>query len=241
MAELFGKAPGLLGGRGGSMHLADFDHGFFGSNGIVGAGVGIAMGVALGMNMRRAPAVAVGFVGDGGMNIGRVWEAVNLAVIWDLPLIVFVENNLYAVETTSAEVTGGGTIAERAAGFGIHAETIDGQRVDLVQAAVAAARERAVAGGGPSLIEAETYRFSGHGSGERASYRTREEIDHHRATRDPIALLRERMIADGELSEGRFEELEKQAQERVGAAVEFARAAPWPDVATAAEGVGWDD
>ncbi|MDO8210326.1 thiamine pyrophosphate-dependent dehydrogenase E1 component subunit alpha [Conexibacter sp. CPCC 206217] len=241
MAELYGKAPGLLGGRGGSMHLADFGHGFYGSNGIVGAGIGIAMGVALGMHMRQDASVAVGFVGDGGMNIGRVWEAINLAVIWGLPLIVLVENNLYAVETTSAEVTGGGSIVDRAKGFGIHAEPVDGQQVDAVHAAVAAARERAVAGGGPSLIEAETYRFSGHGSGEKASYRTREEIDHQRAHRDPIALLREQLIDDGELSPETFDELDTAAQARVAEAVAFARDAPWPDTATAVGGVGWDE
>jgi pyruvate dehydrogenase E1 component alpha subunit len=241
MAELYGKAPGLLGGRGGSMHLADFEHGFYGSNGIVGAGIGIAMGVALGMHMQGDPSVAVGFVGDGGMNIGRVWESINLAVIWDLPLVVMVENNLYAVETTSAEVTGGGSIAERARGFGIYAEQIDGQQVDAVHAAVAAARERAISGGGPSLIEAETYRFSGHGSGEKASYRTREEIEHHRAHRDPIALFREQLIAGGELSAEAFDELNTIAEARVAEAIAFARDAPWPDAASAVGGVGWDE
>lgn len=241
MAELYGKAPGLLGGRGGSMHLADFDHGFYGSNGIVGAGIGIAMGAALGMSMRQDAQVAVGFVGDGGMNIGRVWEAINLAVVWRLPLLVIVENNLYAVETTSADVTGGESIVDRARGFGIHSELIDGQQVGTVQKAVAAARERAVAGGGPSLIEAETYRFSGHGSGEKANYRTRDEIEHHRATRDPIALLRDRLVADGELTAERFEELDTEAAARVAEAVAFAESAPWPDAAAAAGGVGWDE
>jgi TPP-dependent pyruvate/acetoin dehydrogenase alpha subunit len=234
MAELYGRATGLLGGRGGSMHLADFEQGFWGSNGIVGAGIGIAMGASLGMHMQGDASVAIGFVGDGGVNIGRVWESINLAVVWRLPLIVVVENNLYAVETTSLDYTGGGSVSERARGFGIAVEQVDGQDVDAMHGVVAAARARAVAGGGPTLIEAETYRFSGHGSGERASYRTQDEIAGWRATRDPLMIFRDRLLASGELADGAFDALEVAAQERIEAAVAFAEEAPWPDPATAA-------
>jgi pyruvate dehydrogenase E1 component alpha subunit len=241
MAELYGRAPGLLGGRGGSMHLADFEQGFWGSNGIVGAGVGIAMGAALGMRMRGDACVAVGFVGDGGVNIGRVWEAANLASVWALPLVVVVENNLYAVETTSADVTGGGSVVERAEAFGLHAVSVDGQDVDAVAAAVGEARQRGAAGDGPSLVEAITYRFSGHGSGERASYRTKEEIERNRATRDPISIFADRLRGEGELGDGTFEELEATVAERVAAAIEFAESAPWPAPEAARGGVGWDE
>lgn len=241
MAELFGRAPGLLGGRGGSMHLADFDHGFYGSNGIVGAGVGIAMGAALGMRMRADARVAVGFVGDGGVNTGRVWESVNLAVVWNLPLVVVVENNLYAVETTSSEVTGGGSTVERGRGFGIHVESIDGQDVDVVEACAAAARERALAGDGPSLIEAVTYRFSGHGSGERASYRTKEEIELNRQTRDPIVGFRDRLVVEGALSEDELAAMEERVRLRVEEAVAFAESAAWPPPEFGVGGVGWDE
>jgi TPP-dependent pyruvate/acetoin dehydrogenase alpha subunit len=241
MAELYGRAPGLLGGRGGSMHLADFEQGFWGSNGIVGAGVGIAMGAALGMRMRGDQCVAVGFVGDGGVNIGRVWEAANLASVWALPLVVVVENNLYAVETTSADVTGGGSVVERAEAFALAAVSVDGQDLDAVAKAVAEARQRGVAGDGPSLVEAITYRFSGHGSGERASYRTKEEIEHHRATRDPISIFADRLRSEGELDDGLWDELAATAEERVAAAIEFAESAPWPALETARGGVGWDE
>jgi TPP-dependent pyruvate/acetoin dehydrogenase alpha subunit len=241
MAELYGRAPGLLGGRGGSMHLADFEKGFWGSNGIVGAGVGIAMGAALGMRMRGDACVAVGFVGDGGLNIGRIWESANLASVWSLPLVIVVENNLYAVETTSAEVTGGGSAVERAEAFGLHGVSIDGQDLDVVVDAVTSARERAVAGGGPSLIEAITYRFSGHGSGERASYRTKEEIEHNKATRDPIPIFAARLRDEGVLTDEIWEGLMTQAEQRVADAVEFAESAPWPALETALGGVGWDE
>jgi pyruvate dehydrogenase E1 component alpha subunit len=127
MAELFGKATGPLGGRGGHMHLADLSKGHFGSNGIVGAGLGIALGAALAASVTKTSQVAVGFTGDGAANIGRVWEFVNLASIWALPLVIICENNLYAVETPFTQVTGGGDIAGRASGFGLPAFKVDGR------------------------------------------------------------------------------------------------------------------
>lgn len=240
MAELYGKGQSLLGGRGGSMHLADFDVGFWGSNGIVGAGVAMAMGAALGMRMAGDAHVAVGFVGDGGMNIGRLWESINLAVVWSLPLLVIVENNLYAVETPSNAVTGGGSIINRARGFGIAATRVDGQDMDVMRDAVAEARLRAVSGQGPSFIEAETYRFSGHGSGEKANYRTKEEIEAWRRTRDPITVLANRLIDSGDLTESGMDTAVKIAGERVEAAVAFAEAAQGPDTSVSDKGVdGW--
>ena len=125
MAELFTKSTGVSRGRGGSMHLGDFHRGHFGGNGIVGAGVGIAMGAALGIQQRGDAKVSVGFVGDGGVNTGRTWEAINMAVIWKLPLIVIIDNNQYAVETFVDRVTGGGDIAKRGEGFGLPSYTIN--------------------------------------------------------------------------------------------------------------------
>ncbi|HVU93058.1 MAG TPA: thiamine pyrophosphate-dependent dehydrogenase E1 component subunit alpha, partial [Jatrophihabitans sp.] len=159
LAELFGKATGSNGGRGGSMHLADFDLGLWGSNGIVGGGLGIALGAALGAAQRGTGQVVLGFFGDGGANTGRVWEFVNLAAVWQLPLIVACENNLYAVETPSRAVTGGGDVAARAAGFGLPAFAVDGQDVVAVHAAVRSAAERARGGDGPSFLELQTYRY----------------------------------------------------------------------------------
>jgi TPP-dependent pyruvate/acetoin dehydrogenase alpha subunit len=132
-------------------------------------------------------------------------------------------------------------VVARAQAFGLAAVSVDGQDLDAVAAAVREARQRGVAGGGPSLIEAITYRFSGHGSGERASYRTKDEIEHHRATRDPISIFAERLRGEGELDDGLWDELTATAEERVAAAIEFAESAAWPALETARGGVGWDE
>jgi len=230
MAELYGKASGVSGGRGGSMHLADFSIGFIGSNGIVGAPVGVALGDAFAAHHRREARVAVCFFGDGGVNTGRTWESVNLASAWKLPLVVVCENNLYAVETPTAEVTGGGSIVRRAEGFGLPATSVDGQDVFAVHRAALAARARALEGGGPSFIEARTYRYSGHGSGEgTASYRSDDEVAEWRAARDPIARLASVLAAAGELGAGDLAAREEAAAAAVEAAVAYAEAAPWPE------------
>jgi TPP-dependent pyruvate/acetoin dehydrogenase alpha subunit len=229
MAELYGKATGASGGRGGSMHLAGFDVGFIGSNGIVGASVGISLGDAFAARYRREPRVSVAFLGDGGLNTGRTWEFVNLAVVWQLPLIVVCENNLYAVETSTLSLTGGADPVLRAEGFGLKASRIDGQDVLAVHKATTLARARAVAGEGPTFIEARTYRYSGHGAGEGiGSYRTAEEVEAWRSNRDPITRLARTLTELGQLHEGELEALDREAHTRVEEAVRFAEESPWP-------------
>ena len=136
------QGAGLSQGRGGSMHLVDAGRRFLGTNGIVGPGLGLAMGAALGMKLQGQPLVAVGFFGDGGANTGRVWEFINMAALWKLPLIAICENNLYAVETHISASLAGGSVADRAAGFGLPAETVDGQDVVAVHEAMRRARAR---------------------------------------------------------------------------------------------------
>ena len=150
MAELYGRATGAVGGRGGTMHLADLERGYFGGNGIVGAGSGIAMGAALACQL-RGEGVAVGFFGDGGLNIGRTWEAANMAVIWELPLVIVCENNLYAVETRFDLVLGGGSAVRRAEGFGLAAVRSTGRTSPRSTAPCTTAAERARSGGGADL------------------------------------------------------------------------------------------
>lgn len=237
MAELFGKGGGLQGGRGGSMHVGDLSRANLGGNGVVGAGVGLAMGAALGIKLSGHDKVAAGFVGDGGANTGRTWEFVNLAVIWQLPLIVIVENNLYAVETHIDRMLGGGSITRRAEGFGIATQLVDGQDAEAVHAAVADARKRAAGGEGPTLIEAQTYRYRGHGSGERANYRTADEIEQWRSSRDPIDRLAGALIERGELDAHAVETMRADAQSVITAAVAFADNTPFPDPATLTDGV----
>jgi pyruvate dehydrogenase E1 component alpha subunit len=237
MAELFTKATGCSGGRGASMHLADVENGHFGGNGIVGAGVGIAMGAAMGIKQMGHKKVAVGFVGDGGMNTGRTWEAVNMAVIYKLPFILIVDNNQYAVETFVERVTGGNDIAKRGAGFGLPSYTIDGQDVEEVHRYTKEARERALAGEGPTFINALTYRYYGHNVGEKGQYRTQEEIADWRSHRDPIDRFSAKLIAEGALSQGEYEEMIASVAKEIEAAVDFAEKSPLPDVSTVLDGV----
>src|ERR1700722_4911805 len=237
MAELYGKATGCAGGRGGHMHLADFSVGFDGSNGIVGAGLGIALGAAFAQGYRQDGHCSVGFFGDGGANTGRVWEFVNLAAAWQLPLIAVCENNGYAVETKVGDAMAGESVAARAAGFGLPSVQVDGQDVAAVHAVAKKAVDRARAGDGPTFIEALTYRHLGHDIGERGQYRTAEEVQWWQENRDPIMRLRVALERLGALDETGYEKLAGAAAERVQAAVRFAESSPLPDPATVADGV----
>ena len=237
LAELYGKESGIDGGRGGSMHLGAFDLGLWGSNGIVGGGLGIALGAALGAGVRHTDQVVAGFFGDGGANTGRVWEFVNMAAIWQLPLIAICENNLYAVETPSATVTGGRSVAARARGFGLPAEEVDGQDVIAVYRAVSAAAERARDGAGATFLELRTYRYRGHNSGEIIRYRTEEEVADWRGKRDPIDRFAAQLQAAGLLDVEELAAVSDKQFTQVDAAVRFAEEAPWPDPATAVSNV----
>ena len=237
MAELYGKATGCAGGRGGHMHLAEFAAGFYGSNGIVGAGAGIALGAAFAQSYRHEPHCSVGFFGDGGANVGRVWEFANLAASWRLPLIMVCENNGYAVETRVDLATAGESIAARARSFGLAATQVDGQDVAAVAAVAAQAAARARAGDGPSFIEALTYRFGGHDIGDRGHYRTAEEVAWWQRYRDPVARLGAAVRRRGWLSEQQHRELADEASALVRDAVDFAESSPFPDPAAVAHGV----
>jgi pyruvate dehydrogenase E1 component alpha subunit len=219
------------------MHLADFSLGLFGSNGIVGAGVGIAMGAALAAHMRGVDQVTAGFFGDGGANTGRTWEFINLAAVWRLPLIVICENNLYAVETYLGRAMAAESVAKRAAGFGLPVVAVDGQDVGAVYRATAEARQRARSGEGPSFIEALTYRYEGHNTGDQQIYREKSEVELWRRTKDPLLRLRRALESAGILREGQYDRIVEEARATVEEAVEFAEQSPWPDPATARDNV----
>lgn len=240
MAELYGKATGCVRGRGGHMHLADFSLGLYGSNGIVGGGLGIALGMALGAKLQRRDQVALGFFGDGGANTGRVWEFVNLAALWKLPLVVVCENNQYAVETHISRSFAGESIHHRASGFGLPSQLVDGQDVGAVYRAVSQARQRALEGQGPSFIEVLTYRYEGHNTDDRQRYRSAEEVERWRSI-DPIERLRNALISIGRIDSAQVGALQLEVVAEVDSAVAFAESSPWPDPLTAAHGVTGTD
>lgn len=241
MAELCGKATGTSGGRGGTMHLTDFQHGYYPGNAIVGAPVGIAGGAALAMKLRGEETVACTFFGDGAINTGRTWEALNLAAIWRLPLIAICENNYYAVETYSGDMTGGEIVA-RAASFGLASCSVDGQDVSAIRSAVRQARDRATAGEGPTFIEARTYRFQGHSTGETIAYRTTDEEQLWISNADPIERLTRAIVAHDASQASQLDAIRADAVATIDDAIEFARGSDDPAPSTAylhVNGLDW--
>ena len=239
LAELMSKATGLCGAKGGSMHLTKADKGMLGSYAIVGSHLPIAAGAAWSAKLRGTEQVAVAFFGDGATNIGAFHEALNLAAVWKLPVLFVCENNLYMEYTPIASVTSvANPAADRAGAHGLPAQIIDGNDVAVVHDAVAAAAARARAGGGPTVIEAKTYRHYGHSRADPAKYRPADEVERW-LQRDPLDKARGRL---GELGvpEGDMEEAAARASRAVEQAVADAKAAPDADPAEAFTDV-WAD
>ena len=223
MAELLARRDGYCKGLGGSMHIADFEVGMLGANGIVAAGTTIATGAGLSIHLRGTDQVAVTFFGDGSVNQGSFHEACNMAAAWKLPVLFVCENNQYGLSTPMPETVAGGSIAGRAQAYGIPGMQVDGQDMDAVYGAAAAAVARARRGEGPSLIEVNTYRYYGHNAGDPARYRTREEVDRWKQ-RDPIALTRQKRAETGPAAEA--DRIEAETAAEVSAAVEWALQSP---------------
>jgi len=232
MAEFLGKETGYCRGRGGSMHIANVEANNLGANGIVGGGLPISVGVGLSIKMRRTRQVCLTIFGDGAANEGSFHEALNMASIWDLPVVYLCENNQYAMSMPVTKAFNIERISQRACAYGIPGITIDGNDPLAVYAAVRQAAERARNGEGPTLIEALTYRWRGHSKSDRQAYRTREEVKLWQQ-RDPIR----RFATVLGLSEEDLAQYIAEAQRRVEEAVAFADASPEPDVSTILEGV----
>lgn len=232
MAELFGKATGLSGGKGGSMHMFDHAHGLLGTNGIVGGGTSLACGAGITLKLvNHTDRVVFCFLGEGACNEGVTHESMNLAAVWKLPVIFIVENNGYEVFTTAQESCAVQDMAVRAAGYAMPGEIVDGNDVLALEAAYTKAIAHARQGGGPSLIEAKTYRWSGHWPGDVYSYggyRTREEVDEWKA-RCPIARLGRLLMAQNAATAADLDIISRRVDERVAASVAFAKASPDPD------------
>src|ERR1700733_12307408 len=228
MAELFARASGLGGGKGGSMHVADPSVGILGANAIVGAGIPLAAGAALSSKLLAQDRVAVSFFGEGAVNQGAFHEAVNLAAIWNLPVIFVCENNRYAEFTDSATMSRIGSVADRTrGGYGVTAVQVDGNNVAAVHATARDAAASCRAGDGPVLIEAITYRWHGHYEGDSQSYKPAEEAELWR-TRDPLVLTEAELVTRGVATEEECSAVRAAAAERVEAAVAFARSAAVP-------------
>ncbi len=228
MAEIMGKEAGYCRGKGGSMHIADMSVGILGANGIVGGGFGIATGAALSAKMRGTDQVAVCFFGDGAANQGIMLETINMAAIWDLPALYICENNRYGEHTPFTSVTGVENIVDRAAGLGLQGVSVDGQNVLEVHRVVTEAVAKARQGQGPTLIEAQTYRYRGHHVGDAATYRTKEELQWWMDEKDPIKLLGDHMVAGKAAARKDLEDLEDQVEQEVLDAIEFAKDSPLP-------------
>jgi TPP-dependent pyruvate/acetoin dehydrogenase alpha subunit len=227
MAELFGRATGLSRGKGGSMHVADPSVGILGANAIVGAGIPLATGAALSSKLLRQGRVSVAFFGEGAVNQGAFHEAVNLAAIWDLPVLFLCENNRYSEFTDSSTMARVADVTERAAAYGIRALAVDGNDAQAVHAAAVEAVAACRAGDGPVLIEAVTYRWHGHYEGDGQPYKPADEAERWRA-RDPLVLAEAELVAGGLATEEQLAEVRHAAEQRVAQAVEIARAADVP-------------
>ncbi len=230
-AELLGKEAGYCHGKGGSMHIADQTTGNLGANAIVGGSAGIATGSALLSKMQGNGRVTVCFFGDGALGQGVLYEVMNMASLWKLPVIYVCENNLYNEYTHYSETTAG-EVSARARAFGIPTEEVDGQDVRSVYATAARLVERARQGEGPGFMLCNTYRYMGHHVGDiqRAYYRSEAEEEHWRTKRDPLTLLSDWMIEQGMVEREALQELAQRVQEEVEAGERFALDAPFPDL-----------
>ncbi|MBK7925056.1 MAG: pyruvate dehydrogenase (acetyl-transferring) E1 component subunit alpha [Gemmatimonadetes bacterium] len=230
MAELFGKATGCSGGKGGSMHIFDASLGFLGGHGIVGGHIPLTTGMGFAFKYRQTDQVAVCFFGEAAINNGAFHEALNMAGIWKLPCIFICENNRYGMGTALDRATATWNISERATSYDMSREVVDGQDLGEVIAAMDRAVVRARRPSAPTLLEIRTYRFVGHSMSDpiHGHYRTKEEVEAHRK-RDPITLWAEKLKAEGLLDDAAFEKLDAEVKAEVQDAYEFADQSPDPD------------
>lgn len=237
-AELLGKEAGYCRGKGGSMHIADQDTGNLGANAIVGGSAGIATGAAFSAKRRGTGQVAVCFFGEGALGQGLLYEEMNLAQLWKLPIIYVCENNLYNEYTHFTETTAG-EIHARAEAFGILTAEVDGQDVRAVYAAMQSLVERARRGEGPAFLHCRTYRYHGHHVGDisRAYYRSKDEEREWKTERDPIQRLGSWLLEQGQASQNLLDQIQKEVKEEIETAVKFGLDAPYPDASEVQEDV----
>lgn len=229
MAEMFGKITGYSKGKGGSMHIADIEEGNLGSNGVVGGGIPIAVGAGLSMQMQQKNNVVACFFGDGAINEGSFHEALNMASIWQVPVIFICENNMYGMSSAIGDMTNIDQLSERAVAYGIPGVTIDGNDVLVVKETMERAVERARNGAGPTFIEAKTYRFKGHSKSDKQLYRMEEEVEAYKK-RDPLIQLEQKLLHVAIDATDRIKAIHHTVQREVDAATEFATVSDEPGI-----------
>jgi len=229
MAELTGRAGGSSKGKGGSMHMFSPKDDFYGGHGIVGAQVPLGTGLAFANRYRKNGKVSFTYFGDGAANQGQVYESFNMAELWRLPVVYVIENNQYAMGTSVERSSSETHLFKRGTSFNIPGEQVDGMDVLAVQAAAAKAAEHARSGKGPYILEMKTYRYRGHSMSDPAKYRTREEVDEIRKTRDPIDHVEEMLEAKGWADEATLKAVDAEVKRIVADAADFARTSPEPE------------
>ena len=240
MAELFGRATGTCKGKGGSMHVADFSLNMLGANGIVGAGIGPTTGTALASKIRGTDQVSVCFFGDGAAARGTFHEAIAMGSLWQLPVVYVCENNGYQQWVPRKNVAVVDSVADMAVSYSIPGVSVNGQDAIEVYEVIAEAVARARSGGGPSLIEARTYRFYGHSLGDEQQYRTEEEVEERKRNADPINILRDFMTERDWLSSADDEQVQQRAGDEITRAAKFAEESPWPEMSEVGTDVLFD-
>ena len=235
MAEFLGKDAGYNHGRGGSMHIADFQSNNLGANGIVGGGIPQAVGVGLALKMQRRKEICICIFGDGAANEGVFHEAMNMVALWKLPVLYICENNKYGMSMDVERATAKLPIAQRADAYGIPWACVDGNDVVEVYEAMKKAVEHIRAGNGPYFVETITYRYFGHSKSDRNLYRSKEEIEDWKQNRDPIKRFTRHLLQSEVLGEEQAQEIDGQAEQVIVKAVEFAEASPEPDLSTLRE------
>jgi len=230
MAELMGKATGYSKGKGGSMHMFDPERNFYGGHGIVGAQVPIGTGIAFASKYQGKKDITYVYYGDGAAHQGQVYEAFNLAKLWKLPVVYIIENNKYALGTSTERSTAITDLYKRGESFGIPGKRIDGMDVLKVEEAILEASDYVRQGKGPFLIEAKTYRYRGHSMSDPAKYRTKEEVDKYKEHYDPINTFKKFLLSKKHLTESELKEMESSVKAKVAKAVEFAEQSPEPDI-----------
>jgi pyruvate dehydrogenase E1 component alpha subunit len=228
MAELTGRAGGSSRGKGGSMHMFDIATGFYGGHGIVGAQVSLGTGLALANHYKGNGNVSYAYMGDGAANQGQVYESFNMAQLWKLPVVYVIENNQYAMGTSVERAASETAFHKRGVSFRIPGEEVDGMDIVAVREAGARATEHARSGAGPYILEMKTYRYRGHSMSDPAKYRTKEEVDEVKTTRDPIDHIKERLAKAG-VTEDDLKGVDAEVKRIVAEAAEFARTSPEPD------------